>query len=383
MNSPVENIKNEKNQLLKKYIVERFADYELLFERSQNAILLLDTAGNMVRVNQTFEKLCEYTAEEVLTMKLQTFFPLDSLDNVFHHFHKTSLGQLENFDCQLNNKSGAILDVNITNIPISVDNQIVGVMAVLKDITLLKQKKAEVRKIEEFHRVLTENVLDTIVCTNLLGKIIYIYPSCETISGYKAEELIGTTLTFIVHEEDWEKANADRKLSYLGAGSIRGKYRIRRKDGTLVWVEALSKPIIDPDTQTIVEVVSVIREITERIKTEEELWSRKKAFRELVEHSPDAVLIVRDKEIIFVNETGIDLLGANNAEEVLSKNLLYFIHPDYHQEVKDLIQAVFNGETVDFRDYKVIRGNGAVFDAEIKGIPTFFNNHYAQHVIIR
>ncbi|WP_423802253.1 PAS domain S-box protein [Neobacillus sp. SAB-20_R2A] len=383
MNSPVENIKNEKNQLLKKYIGERFADYEMLFERSQNALLLLDTAGNIVRVNPTFEMLCGYTAKEVITMKLQTFFPLDSLDNVFHHFHKTSLGQLENFDCQLNNKSGAIHDVNITNIPISVDNQIVGVIAVLKDITLLKQKKTEVRKIEEFHRVLTENVLDTIVCTNLLGKIIYISPSCETISGYKADELIGTTFSFIVHEEDWEKAYADRKLSYLGGESIRGKYRIRRKDGNLIWVEALSKPVFDPDTQTIVEVVSVVREITERIKAEEELWSRKKAFRELVEHSPDAVLIAQDKDIIFVNKTGIELLGAANAEEILSKELLYFIHPDYHQEVKERIQTVSNGETVDFRDYKVIRQDGSVFDAEIKGIPTFFNNHYAQHVIIR
>ncbi|WP_066305071.1 PAS domain S-box protein [Bacillus sp. FJAT-29814] len=383
MNSPVENLKSEKQLLLKKYADERISNNEVLINENKDAICYLDLEGYVVKVNPTFEKLTGYSAAEALHMKKQQFFSLDCLDRLFHACHKATLGRVQNFDCQMQTKDGAFVDVNVTNIPIGADNKIIGICLVARDISHIKKKKAEVREIEEFHRVLTENVLDVIVCTNLLGKIVYISPSCEMISGFTPEEVVGKSYSELIYPEDLDLANTNHNISMTLLENTRGNYRVRKKDGELIWIETLSKPIVDPETNTVVEVVSVFRDITERIKAEEDLWSRKRAFRDLVEHSPDAVVITDFNDILFINETGFELLGAETSDEILAKRFLDFIHPVDHRKAREMIETVHNGDTIDFQEYKITRMDDTFFDAEIKGIPTYFNNQSAQHIIIR
>ncbi|MEH7332527.1 PAS domain S-box protein [Neobacillus drentensis] len=383
MNSPIEIIKAEKRQLLIEYLNENLSRNETLFYGNNDAILAFDLDGNVVLVNPAFEKLSGYSTEESVQMKLQMFFQIESLDEVFHYFHKANLGEVQNFDCRMTTKDGKIIDLNITNIPIGKRDTIVGIYAIAKDITQIKRKKSEVRNLEEFHRVLTDNVLDMIVSTSLLGKVLYVSPSCENILGYTSGELIGKHSSILLHQEDKEKAILDRKevLSSLEKG--RNSYRFLKKDGSSVWIESICNPIIDPDTKNILEVVSVIRDITERIQAEEALWSRKKAFRDLVEHSPDAVIIVKDEKILFINETGVGLLGASTPEDFISKSILELIHPADHEKVKKQIASVIVGNTTEFKPFNIIRLDGSSIEGEIKGIPTFFQNQPAQHVIIR
>ncbi|MDN3016424.1 PAS domain S-box protein [Paenibacillus sp. BSR1-1] len=383
MNSPIEIIKAEKRQLLIEYVNENFSRNETLFFGNNDAILAFDLDGNVVQVNPAFEKLSGYSTEESIQMKLQMFFRIESLDEVFHYFHKATLGEVQNFDCKMTTKDGEILDLNITNIPIGKRDTIVGLYTIAKDVTQIKRKKSEVRKIEEFHRVLTDNVLDMILSTSMLGKIIYVSPSCQNILGYTSGDLIGKHSSVLLHQEDKEKAILDRKevISSLEIG--RNSYRFQKKDGSYLWVESICNPIIDPDTKNILEVVSVIRDITERRQAEEALWSRKKAFRDLVEHSPDAVIIVNNETILFINETGVGLLGASTPEDFISKSILELIHPAEHEIAKRRIASVIKGNTTEFKPFNIIRLDGSSFEGEIKGIPTFFQNQPAQHVIIR
>jgi two-component system, sporulation sensor kinase A len=383
MNSPTENIKSEKQSLFKKYIEERIYSNELLIDQNMDAVLYVDLDGYVVKVNTAFEALTGYNAEEALQTKKQRFFALDCLDRLFYASHKASLGRLQNFDCQMQTKTGDMVDVNVTTLPIGAENQIIGICMVAHDITHLKKKKEELSKIEGFHRVLTENVLDVILCTNLLGKVIYISPSCEMISGFTAEEIVGKTYSELIYPDDLDAAHSHRQLSLTKLENTSGDYRVRKKDGSIIWIEVLSKPIVDPETNTVIEVVSVIRDITERIKAEEDLWSRKRAFRDLVEHSPDAVMITNFNDILFINETGYELLGAEVSSEIMAKSFLDFIHKDDHEKARTMIETVDKGKNVDFSEYKITRLDGTVFEAEIKGIPTYFQKQSAQHIIIR
>ncbi|MED1470691.1 PAS domain S-box protein [Bacillus salipaludis] len=383
MNSPVEEIKSEKRKLLKKHVNENISNNPTLFKENQDAIVIFDLEGHIVQVNPAFEKLSDYTAEESSKLKLQRLFPIESLDKAFHYFHKASFGQVQNFDCVMQTKQEKMIDLNITNIPISCSDKVVGVYASVKDITQFKRKKSEVRRIEEFHRVMTDHVLDIILTTNIMGKIHYVSPSCEKILGFKADELIGLHFSELLHPEDKKRAFQEREKVIALLEDNRGSYRYVKKDGSFVWVESICNPIVDHDTKNIIEIVSVIRDITERKQAENELWSRKRAFRNLVEHSPDAVIIAKDEKILFINETGMRLLGPECMESFISRSILDFIHPDYHKEAKKRIQIVVDGSRTEFKPYKIIRIDGRTFDGEIKSIPTYFQNQSAQHIIIR
>ncbi|MBS4214762.1 PAS domain S-box protein [Bacillus sp. FJAT-49825] len=384
MNSPVEGIKSEKRFLLNKYLDEWVSSNKTRFYGNQDAIMVLDLEGNILLVNPSYEELSGYSFEEALLMKFQTLFPIESLDKIFHYFHKTTLGQVQNFDCFMISKQGHTVDLNITNIPISVDDKIVGLYAVIKNITELKRARAEVRQIEEFHRVLTDNILDIIVNTNLLGTILYVSPAVKHLLGFEQDEIIGQQLSSLFYKEDVQKAFLEReKLLNNLKGYNRGSYRFIKKDGSLIWLEAICKPIVNSDTQRILEIVSVFRDISERVKAEEELWGREKAFRNLIENSPDTVLIAKNDKILFINETGVALLGASSSEEIIHTSIMKYIHSNYRNKAKRRIKKVFNGETTDFTEYKIKRFDGTLLDVEIKGIPTFFQSQSAQHLIVR
>ena len=276
MESPFEEIYSENRVLLKTYLDESKSRCGTLFDDNQDAILALDLYGNCVDVNATFEKMSHYSMEESKQMKLQSFVPIEDLDKMFHYFHKSLLGQVQNYDCKMIDKKRRILDLNITNIPIIVSHQIVGIYAVAKDVTHFKKKKEEVRKIEAFHRILTENILDVIIHTDLQGDILYVSPACKHILGYTPDEMYHHNYLSFIHEDDQEEAYLNLQCVLSKQENGRCCYQFRKKNGDFVWVEALSKPIIDPDTSDVLEVVSVIRDITERKQTQDLLLNSEK-----------------------------------------------------------------------------------------------------------
>lgn len=383
MNSPVEAIKSEKRMLLLKYLKENHRRYETLFSCNEDSIFVLDIEGHVVQSNPAFLQLTGFSPVEADELKLQFLFPIDHINKVFHHFSNAVLGRFPNFDTKIITKIGQILDLNITFIPISEDDQIVGVSAVGKDITELKRKKEEIRKVEEMQRVLTDNILDVIVSTNLQGEIVYVSPSCEYILGYDPNEVLNENILSFVHPDDVESAYHNRRKVLDGQENGRDSYRVRKNSGEYMWVESLCKPIIAHDTLHVLEIVSVIRDITERKKVEEEAKRREETYRDLVEYSPDAVIIAKDAEILFINETGAKLFGASDKKDILNRTMADIIHPDYHEMAKERQQIETSGNVTQFIEYKLLRLDGSQFVAEVKGIPTIYQNNRARHIIIR
>ena len=383
MNSPVEAIKSEKRMLLLKYLKENHRRYKTLFSCNEDSIFVLDIEGHVVQSNPAFLQLTGFSPVEADELKLQFLFPIDHINKVFHHFSNAVLGRFPNFDTKIITKIGQILDLNITFIPISEDDQIVGVSAVGKDITELKRKKEEIRKVEEMQRVLTDNILDVIVSTNLQGEIVYVSPSCEYILGYDPNDVLKQNILAFVHPDDVENAFHNRKKVLDGQENGRDSYRVRKNSGEYMWVESLCKPIIAHDTLHVLEIVSVIRDITERKKVEEEAKRREETYRDLVEYSPDAVIIAKDAEILFINETGAKLFGASDKKDILNRTMADIIHPDYHDIAKERQQIETSGNVTEFIEYKLLRLDGSQFVAEVKGIPTIYQNNRARHIIIR
>ncbi|MEH7417221.1 PAS domain S-box protein [Neobacillus drentensis] len=383
MNSPVEAIKSEKRLLLFKYLEKAQSSHKTLFSRNEDSIFVLDIEGHVVQSNPAFQQLTGYSQAEADELRLQFLCPIDHINKVFHHFSNAVLGRFSNFDTKIITNFGQTFDLNLMFIPISEEDQIVGISAVGRDITELKRKKEEIRKVEEMQRVLTDNILDVIVSTNLQGEIVYVSPSCEYILGYEQNEVLEQNILSFVHPDDVENAYQSRKKVLDSQESGRDYYRVRKKNGDYMWVESLCKPIIAHDTLHVLEIVSVIRDISERKKGEEEAKRREETYRDLVEHSPDAVIIAKDDEILFINDTGAQLLMAKDKKEILSLSLPDIFHPDFHEIAREREKQVMAGTATEFMEYKLLRLDGTVFVAEVKGIPTFYQNAPARHIIIR
>jgi PAS domain S-box-containing protein len=95
-------------------------------------------------------------------------------------------------------------------------------------------------------------------------------------------------------------------------------------------------------------------------------------FRDLVNRSPDGILIVQDLEIAFLNPAAVELVGAARADQVLGKSPFEIFSADRQSAVGTRLDRVLRGERMPPADDKIVRLDGTVTDVEVSS--TFFQH---------
>ncbi|MGE5314398.1 MAG: PAS domain S-box protein [Acidobacteriota bacterium] len=139
-------------------------------------------------------------------------------------------------------------------------------LVTVKDIS--EQRKIELDLLR-FSEV-TLHTVNPIQITDANGKIIYVNPAYERISGYRKDELIGRNPNLLksgLHSREfWEKI-WNRILS--GKEWV-GQLQNKRKDGTLFHSEVVISPILD-ENRIVIGFVGAHKDITEQKKLETQL----------------------------------------------------------------------------------------------------------------
>jgi len=127
---------------------------------------------------------------------------------------------------------------------------------------------------ERRFRQLAESSFDMIVRFDpRTQQRFYVSPAARRLYGYEPEEALAMSAEEVIHPEDLPKVReALRRLEYADHAPI--IYRGRRKDGTYIWVEASLTRSSNLETGTL-EVVSVVRDISERVRYEAALRQAK------------------------------------------------------------------------------------------------------------
>jgi PAS domain S-box-containing protein len=132
--------------------------------------------------------------------------------------------------------------------------------------------EGRLRDSEARYRFLADHALDFISLHDPAGKILYASPAARGMLGYRPEELMGVSADTFLHPDDREKfLEGNRRLERGQQPAVTLQYRIRRKDGGFMEVEAVSSAVRDEHGQ-IRQVVRVTRDLTERKKMEAHLF---------------------------------------------------------------------------------------------------------------
>lgn len=148
---------------------------------------------------------------------------------------------------------------------------------------IIERKRGEeaVRHSERRYRLLAENATDMISRHNPEGIYLYASPVCHSLLGYEPEELVGHDAYEFFHPDDLEAIRQSHVTILEGPTTYTSTYRIRRRDGSYLWVETTSKTIRDPETDQVQEIVAITRDVTQRRQAEEAIQASERRLREL------------------------------------------------------------------------------------------------------
>jgi len=252
-----------------------------------------------------------------------------------------------------------------------------GVSVILEDVTEQKLAERVLQENEAMLRSIAENSQDMILLLNPTLDIVYISRTYTV----KNDKVHGKSVYDFVPPEFHAAATAC--FDYVLTSGKPAKYNTEYyfENGKILYFESTVGPVLQEGNVT--GLVINARDTTERKRAEDALRESEEHYRQLVDISPDAVLIHMEGRITYLNHAALCMLGAKDSSEILGKNILDLIHPDFRHTVRKNIEKDLNGEITPPVELNMLRIDGTTIATEGRGVKTTFNGKPAVQVAIR
>jgi PAS domain S-box-containing protein len=286
---------------------ESGAKYRGLMEAAPDAMVVVNTDGEIVLLNVQAEKQFGYHRDELLGQKVTNIIPEGFAERLIADDLRSTedaLAQQIGTGIELNalRKDGSEFPIEIMLSPLESTEGML-VTAAIRDISVRKAAEKVLAQMEGKYRGLMEAAPDAMVVVNQRGEIVLLNLQAEKQFGYRRDELLGQKVTNIIPEGFAERLVADDLRSdedalaqEIGTGI---ELNALRKDGSEFPIELMLSPLESTEGMLI---TAAIRDISVRKAAEKVLAQMEGKYRGLMEAAPDAMVVVNQGgEIVLLN----------------------------------------------------------------------------------
>jgi two-component system, cell cycle sensor histidine kinase and response regulator CckA len=254
--------------------------------------------------------------------------------------------------------------VEISSYPLldQTTGKVTGIIELTRDITLQKAAVAALRESEEKYRLLVNNIPAVVYKGYLDWSIDFLDDKIEELTGYKKEEFESRSLrwTDLILPEDLAGARQVFIQALKTTRSYVREYRIRHKEGRILWIQARGQIISDSRGQ-VDHVSGVFFDITAHRQAGEALRRSEASLAEAqrLAHLGSWEWDIRKNQVLWSDEV-YRIFGLSRHEfEATYEFFLTCVHPEDRSLVKKTSQeAVAQGQAFQV-GYRILLSDGS------------------------
>jgi PAS domain S-box-containing protein len=272
---------------------------QVIFEGSRDAIFITYQDSHFVAVNYSACDLTGYSREQLLKMQIPDIHDLPDLD-AYRNYHQRILdGEEILSEAKVLRKDGKKIDTEFNNKCLLIGGK-KYMHTIGRDITIRKKLESNLKKFQ----LLSLNSRDIILFIRTSDlQILEANQAALTAYGYSREELMMKSVTDLRHPETMKDLQA--QLNNAATDGVLFETIHCRKDGTSFPVEINSCGMTIGEDRIL---LSIIRDITDRKLSEEEIKKNNLLRDVLLDNLPFATLVLKkhSREIVACNKLALE-----------------------------------------------------------------------------
>jgi PAS domain S-box-containing protein len=332
--------------------------YQALFEQSPYGILVIDTEGRFVDFNETAHRDLGYTREEFARLSIADIDPDETSDDVKARIDRISKEGAAEFEVRHRTKQGEIRDVHVIIKALVLSGQTL-LHSIWRDITESKRTAEALRQSEDKFRSLFESATDAIFILDMQGNITDANKTAYERLGYTKKEMLSMHVSQLDHP-DFRGEIGDRIAHLKQYGAYKGEVAHLRKDGTGMPAE-INARVMNIEGREV--ILSVVRDITERKRTEDALRTSEERLRQSVRVSKLGIFD-HDQlgDTIYWSPRQREIYGWGSDEPVTLKGFIDCIYPEDRERIEAAVRRAHDpeGDGLFEVEHRIIRRDGSI-----------------------
>lgn len=254
-----------------------------IIDNISDVIAILDTSYRIKYISPSIEYICDYSPSQMIGKSFDEI--LHSKDRkIFARWIDKVKSEMDisGLNVNLQKRTGQFISGEASAKNLLDDEVIEGIIINVRDVT---EKRAAEKEMRKLALVMDQNPI-SIVVTDTEGKIEYVNPAFEKVTGYKSSEVIGCNPSILKTENTPEEVHADLWKTITKGKVWHGELYNKSKDGKEYIEEAIIAPILNGKSEIInyLGMKENVTEIVEARQKTEEINKAKEQFFTIMSH---------------------------------------------------------------------------------------------------
>jgi len=289
--------------------------YHMLFSHAPVGITVTDSNGKLIISNNAIKELLGYSDSELKEINVRSFYMIaDDRKQLLDLTRR--LKNVRDFETVFRHKNGGSIAVLLNTDIIEFNGQPDLLLTSIRDISYLKRAERELEKERDFSNAVLNISATLTVVLDSKGTITRFNRACEKVSGYSADEIIGTNLA---DTNFFDPPISHEQIARLLGSNHPEVYEtvLLSKNGGKKMISWTFAAILDRDGHAEFIIVTG-SDITERKKAEDSLKTANEKLASWVK-----ALEERTAEMAQLNEMGEQLQSCQTMAEACAIGVQY------------------------------------------------------------
>ncbi len=244
-----------------------------LFENAMEGIVFCDPEGIVLKANSVFCDMFGYSSHEVLEENIDNLIADGSefMEEAKAFSAATASGKNISAESTRRRKDGSLIQVSFLGIPVFLSDGKVFGYGIYRDISERKKAEEALKASEAKYRDLFDKMPNGFYTSTPEGNFVDANPAFVRMLGYDSiDELRSVHIPTDIYVHETERVQMHSENFNTEFVDRMESYRLKRKDGQIIWVEDHARYIKDKNGRILFNQ-GVCKDVTDRKKAEEEL----------------------------------------------------------------------------------------------------------------